>query len=150
SASEAVGGIVMAPLSLRKSLGRVLVTGGAGYIGSHTVMALCEAGWDVVVVDNLSTGSRRLVPASVPLHVGDAGDPAFMTSLLGATRPEAVIHFAGSISVPESVENPLKYYSNNFTNSCRLVESCQNAGVTRFIFSSTAAVYGTPEVLPVP
>lgn len=129
--------------------GRVLVTGGAGYIGSHTVIALLDAGWQVDVVDNLSTGSRRLVPKGVPLHVGDVGNQLFMTELLEKIKPEAVVHFAACISVPESVANPLKYYHNNFVNSCRLVEVCVNAGIERFIFSSTAAVYGMPKQLPV-
>lgn len=129
--------------------GRVLVTGGAGYIGSHTVIALLDAGWQVDVVDNLSTGSRRLVPKGVPLHMGDVGNQLFMTELLEKIKPEAVVHFAACISVPESVANPLKYYNNNFVNSCRLVEVCVSAGIERFIFSSTAAVYGMPKTLPV-
>lgn len=129
--------------------GRVLVTGGAGYIGSHTVIALLDAGWQVDVVDNLSTGSRRLVPKGVPLHVGDVGNQLFVTGLLDKIKPDAVVHFAACISVPESVANPLKYYANNFVNSCRLVEVCVNAGIERFIFSSTAAVYGMPKTLPV-
>lgn len=131
------------------SPGRVLVTGGAGYIGSHTVLALLAEGWDVVVADDLSTGSRRLVPAAAALHVGNVGEPGFMEPLFAALRPDAVIHFAGSISVPESVADPLKYYNNNFGVSCRLVQMCVAAGIHRFIFSSTAAVYGIPEKLPV-
>ncbi len=132
-----------------KKLGRVIVTGGAGYIGSHTVLALKAQGWDVAIADNLSTGSERLVPPGTPLHVGDVGDPFFMAPLLARVRPDAVIHFAGSISVPESVANPLKYYRNNFGVSCELVRMCNDAGVERLIFSSTAAVYGMPEQLPV-
>src|SRR5581483_6865280 len=128
---------------------RVVVTGGAGYIGSHTVLALREQGWDVVVADNLSTGSRALVPKDVPLRVGDVGDTAFMTKLLADARPAAVVHFAASISVPESIANPMKYYLNNFANSCRLVDACLATGVDKLIFSSTAAVYGMPEQLPV-
>src|SRR5262249_12338783 len=95
------------------SPGRVLVTGGAGYIGSHTVLALRAQGWDVAVADNLSTGSRQLVPEDVALHVGDVGDASFTAPLLVAVQPDAVIHFAGSISVPESVADPIKYYQNN-------------------------------------
>lgn len=129
--------------------GCVLVTGGAGYIGSHAVIALREQGWDVVVVDNLSTGSRHLVPHDLPLKVGDVGDLAFMGRVLADVKPDAVMHFAGSISVPESIANPVKYYTNNFANSCRLVEACLKAGVDKLIFSSTAAVYGIPEILPV-
>ena len=132
-----------------RTLGRVLVTGGAGYIGSHTVLALLAQGWQVIVADDLSTGSRRLVPDGVALHVGNVGDPVFMAPLLAANRPDAVIHFAGSISVPESVADPLKYYRNNFGVSCALVQMCVDAGINRFIFSSTAAVYGMPEKLPV-
>jgi UDP-glucose 4-epimerase len=131
------------------SAGRVVVTGGAGYIGSHTVLALRDAGWDVVIVDDLSTGSLHLVPKGVPLRIGNIGNSAFMATVFAETRPDAVIHFAGSISVPESVERPLKYYNNNFANTCRLLEACLAAGVERFIFSSTAAVYGIPEVQPV-
>jgi UDP-glucose 4-epimerase len=129
--------------------GRVLVTGGAGYIGSHTVLALLAQGWEVAIADDLSTGSRRLVPEKATLHVGNVGDVGFMTPLLAAFRPKAVIHFAGSISVPESVANPLKYYHNNFGVTSRLVQMCLEADVTQFIFSSTAAVYGMPERLPV-
>lgn len=131
------------------SAGRVVVTGGAGYIGSHAVLALREAGWDVVIVDDLSTGSLHLVPKGVPLRIGNIGNSAFMATVFAETRPDAVIHFAGSISVPESVERPLKYYNNNFANSCRLVETCLAANIDKFIFSSTAAVYGIPELQPV-
>jgi UDP-glucose 4-epimerase len=129
--------------------GRVLVTGGAGYIGSHAVIALREQGWDVAVVDNLSTGSRHLVPHDVPLKVGDVGDLEFMDQVMADVKPDAVMHFAGSISVPESIADPVKYYTNNFANSCRLVEACRGAGVDKLIFSSTAAVYGIPDTLPV-
>jgi UDP-glucose 4-epimerase len=128
---------------------RVVVTGGAGYIGSNTVLALREQGWDVVVADNLSTGSRTLVPKDVPLRVGDVGDSAFIAKVLADVRPAAVVHFAASISVPESLANPMKYYLNNFANSCRLVDACLATGVDKVIFSSTAAVYGMPERLPV-
>jgi len=125
--------------------GRVLVTGGAGYIGSHTVIALRDAGWEVSVADDLSTGSARLVPGGVPLIIGDVGNREFIRGLLANVRPEAIVHFAGSLSVPESVSNPLKYYTNNFIKSCELVDAAVSAGVNKLIFSSTAAVYGAPE-----
>jgi len=128
---------------------RVLVTGGAGYIGSHTVIALSEAGWDVTVVDDLSTGSDQLVPKDVSLRIGNVGDSRFMAQVLSDVKPSAIIHFAGSLCVPESVEDPLKYYTNNFVNTCRLVEAALAANIDKFIFSSTAAVYGTPETQPV-
>ncbi|MCB2108585.1 MAG: UDP-glucose 4-epimerase GalE, partial [Rhodobacteraceae bacterium] len=124
-------------------------TGGAGYIGSHVCIALLDAGWSVDIIDDLSTGSRRLVQPGARLHVGNTGDRKFTETLMRETNPDAVIHFAASISVPESVADPLKYYTNNFANSCRLVESCVASGVNKFIFSSTAAVYGTPAELPV-
>src|SRR5438552_2059108 len=108
---------------------RVLVTGGAGYIGSHTVLALRGRGCDVAVVDNLTTGSRRLVPDGVALHVGDVGDGALMRHLLAQFKPAAVIHFAGSASVPESVADPMKYYANNFVASLRLIDACVAAQV---------------------
>jgi UDP-glucose 4-epimerase len=135
-------------VSHRKS-NYILVTGGAGYIGSNTVLQLREAGWEVVVADDLSTGNRRLVPNDVSLRVGNVGDPRFIAPLLAEVQPDAVIHFAGSLSVPESMEQPLKYYTNNFANSCQLVQACLDHGVDKFIFSSTAAVYGNPETQPV-
>lgn len=127
---------------------RVLVTGGAGYIGSHTVLRLQALGCDVAVIDNLSVGNRRLVPEGVPLHVCDVGDTA-VAALLADFKPEAVIHFAASTSVPESVVDPLKYYNNNFVASRKLIEACVAADVTRLIFSSTSAVYGIPEKVPI-
>lgn len=127
----------------------VLVTGGAGYIGSHMVLELRDAGESVVVIDNLSTGFRRAVPEDVPLVVGDVGDTDLMVRLLGEWSIEAIIHFAGSIIVPESVSNPLKYYHNNTANSRNLIEAAVQTGVDKFIFSSTAAVYGMPEENPV-
>ena len=127
----------------------VLVTGGAGYIGSHAVLALLEAGRKPVVVDDLSTGRRELVPEGVPLIVGDVGDGALMRRVLAEYRCGAVMHFAGSIVVPESVTDPLSYYRNNTCASRSLIEACVAAGVSRFIFSSTAAVYGEPEAVPV-
>lgn len=129
---------------------RILVTGGAGYIGSHVTIALLAAGWEVAIIDDLSTGSRKLVQPGVTLYVGSTGDRTLTDQVLRAVKPAAVMHFAASISVPESVANPLKYYGNNFVNACRLIESCVAVGVEAFVFSSTAAVYGSPEILPVP
>jgi UDP-glucose 4-epimerase len=136
--------------STEGSKGRVLVTGGAGYIGSHTVLALYEAGWDVTVVDDLSTGSEKLVPKGVALHVANIGDRIFMSNLLARIQPKAIIHFAGSLSVPESVANPLKYYTNNVVNTCNLLSVAVDEGIDKFIFSSTAAVYGIPNGERVP
>ncbi|ARJ66536.1 UDP-glucose 4-epimerase GalE [Magnetospirillum sp. ME-1] len=130
------------------TLSPVLVTGGAGYIGSHVVLALVDAGWPVVVVDNLSTGRRDSVPDGVPLVEGDAGDGDLVRSVLKEHGCVAVLHFAGSIVVPESVTDPLKYYHNNTVVSRSLIESCLAAGVHTLIFSSTAAVYGMPASLP--
>jgi UDP-glucose 4-epimerase len=127
----------------------ILVTGGAGYIGSHMVHALVDAGERVVVLDNLSTGFRAALPEGVPLVVGDTGDEALLASLLKAHRIEAIIHFAASIVVPDSVRDPLGYYRNNTANSRTLLAAAVGAGVKHFIFSSTAAVYGNPAQVPV-
>lgn len=127
----------------------VLVTGGAGYIGSHMVHALADAGEPVVVLDNLSTGFRFALPSSVPLFVGDVGDQDMVASIIGEHRVDAIIHFAGSIVVPDSLRDPLGYYRNNTVNTRALIESAVKGGVKHFIFSSTAAVYGNPAVLPV-
>lgn len=127
----------------------ILVTGGAGYIGSHMVLELRDAGEPVVVIDNLSTGFRWAVPDDVPLVVGDVGDTRLVTRLIKDWNVEAIIHFAGSIIVPESVSDPLKYYQNNTANSRNLIEAAVRTGVGTFIFSSTAAVYGMPEENPV-
>lgn len=127
----------------------VLVTGGAGYIGSHAVLALKDRGWSVVVVDNLSTGFRFSLPDDVPLIEADIGDQATVEAAMRAHEVKAVMHFAGSIIVPESVDNPLKYYHNNTVNSRALIESAVRCGVPHFIFSSTAATYGMPEVSPI-
>jgi UDP-glucose 4-epimerase len=127
----------------------VLVTGGAGYIGSHATLALREAGFDVVVVDNLSTGVREAVPSDVPLTIGDVGDTALTAKVIRDHKVDAIMHFAGSIVVPESVSDPLKYYRNNTANSRNLIQSAVENGVKSFIFSSTAAVYGMPEKVPV-
>jgi UDP-glucose 4-epimerase len=127
----------------------VLVTGGAGYIGSHAVLALQDAGWPVAVIDNLTTGFRFAVPEGVALYEGDIEDADLLARIFAEQGTRAVMHFAGSIVVPESVENPLKYYRNNTAKSRALIEAAVAAGVPHFIFSSTAATYGIPEVSPV-
>ena len=127
----------------------ILVTGGAGYIGSHTVHSLVDAGASVVVIDNLSTGFVRSLPPDVPLIIGDVGDVDLLAAIIPEHHVDAIIHFAGSIVVPESVTHPLRYYDNNTSNSRTLIEAAVNAGVKYFIFSSTAAVYGNPEKLPI-
>ncbi|MEM6461301.1 MAG: UDP-glucose 4-epimerase GalE [Pseudomonadota bacterium] len=123
----------------------ILVTGGAGYIGSHMVWRLLDAGETVIVVDRLSTGFDWAVPAEAKLFVCDIGDQERVVGLMRDHAVSAVFHFAGSIIVPESVSNPLAYYLNNTVNSRALLEACVDANVSHFIFSSTAAVYGTPE-----
>jgi len=127
----------------------ILVTGGAGYIGSHTVLALRDAGRPVVVVDDFSTGREELVPPDVPVARGDVGDTAFIAQVLDHYRIDAVLHFAGSINVSESVSAPLDYYRNNTSASRTLIEACVTAGVGRFVFSSSAAVYGVLDTVPV-
>ncbi len=127
----------------------ILVTGGAGYIGSHAVLALRDKGWPVVVVDNLSTGFRWAVPEDVPFVEADIGDASAMDALLSAHNIGAIVHFAGSIIVPESVEQPLKYYKNNTANTRTLLECAVNGGVSHFLFSSTAATYGIPQSVPI-
>jgi UDP-glucose 4-epimerase len=127
----------------------VLVTGGAGYIGSHTVHALADAGERVVVLDNLSTGFASALPRPMLPIVGDVGDQALVASLIEEYGVEAVIHFAGSTIVPDSLKDPLGYYRNNTANSRALIEAAVKGGVRHFIFSSTAAVYGNPAHVPV-
>ena len=127
----------------------VLVTGGAGYIGSHAVLALRDAGWPVVVIDNLVTGFRWAVPQDVSFVEGDVGDAKAVSAAIADYQIGAIMHFAGSVVVPESVENPLKYYRNNTANSRTLIECAVTGGVRHFIFSSTAATYGIPESVPV-
>lgn len=127
----------------------VLVTGGAGYIGSHTALALTQAGYDVIVYDNLSTGRAEAVLPPARLVVGDLAETTKLASLMQEARFTAVLHFAGSIIVPESVENPIKYYKNNTTNTTALVELALRHRIPHFIFSSTAAVYGVPGTVPV-
>ena len=127
----------------------VLVTGGAGYIGSHAVLALQDAGWPVVVIDSLLTGFRFAVPAGVPFYQGDIEDGALLARIFAEQGIGAIMHFAGSVVVPESVSNPLKYYHNNTAKTRALIAAAVAAGVPHFIFSSTAATYGVPEVSPV-
>jgi UDP-glucose 4-epimerase len=127
----------------------ILVTGGAGYIGSHMVHALVDAGESVVALDNLATGFDWAVAEGVPLVVGDTGDQPLVASLIAEHKIEAIIHFAASTVVPESVAEPLAYYRNNTVNSRALIETAIKGGVRHFIFSSTAAVYGNPERMPV-
>jgi UDP-glucose 4-epimerase len=127
----------------------VLVTGGAGYIGSQTVLELIDAGETVVILDNLSTGFEAAVPPAAKLVVGDVGDPTLLASVMADHEIDAIIHFAGSVVVPESVANPLGYYDNNTCRTRVLIEAAVKSGVPHFIFSSTAAVYGAAGLEPV-
>jgi UDP-glucose 4-epimerase len=127
----------------------VLVTGGAGYIGSHMVLALVEAGEDAVVIDNLSTGFSSFIPDGVPLFIGDAGDENLVEGVIANHGVDSIIHFAGSVVVPDSMRDPLGYYRNNTMTTRSLLNAAIKGGVRRFIFSSTAAVYGNPESVPV-
>ncbi|MEO8419785.1 MAG: UDP-glucose 4-epimerase GalE [Hyphomicrobium sp.] len=127
----------------------ILVTGGAGYIGSHMVIELLDSGESVVVLDNLSTGFRWAVPANATLVVGDIGDQELVRSIVRKHGVKSIIHFAGSIVVPESVVDPLGYYHNNTVKSRALMEVAVEMGIENFIFSSTAAVYGMPKEIPV-
>ena len=127
----------------------VLVTGGAGYIGSHTVRALVDAGTNVVVIDNLSTGFSHFLPEGVPLFIGDAADESLVTGVISQHNVGAIIHFAGSVVVPDSMRDPLAYYRNNTMTTRNLLNAAVKCNVNRFIFSSTAAVYGNPEAMPV-
>ncbi|MFO7818501.1 MAG: UDP-glucose 4-epimerase GalE [Thermodesulfobacteriota bacterium] len=128
---------------------KILVTGGAGYIGSHTVLALNNAGYKVLVYDNLSTGSREAVLPPARLETGDLRDEEKLNRIMRREKFDAVIHFAASIVVPESVSHPLKYYLNNTSNTMVLVNLAQKNRIPNFVFSSTAAVYGMPEHIPV-
>jgi UDP-glucose 4-epimerase len=128
----------------------VLVTGGAGYIGSHMVLALLDADEEVVVLDNLSTGFDWALPPEAALVVGDMGDQDLVLDTIARHKVEAIAHFAAKIVVPDSVADPLGYYLNNTVKSRALIESAVKGGVKNFIFSSTAAVYGEPAVVPVP
>lgn len=127
---------------------KVLVTGGAGYIGSHIVKALGQKGYDILVYDNLSYGHEWAVLHGRLLK-GDLADKEFLRSVFRSEKPDAVIHMAALIVVDESVREPLRYYRNNFANALNLIETCLEHEVKRLIFSSTAAVYGIPEKVPV-
>src|ERR1700681_3209275 len=127
----------------------VLVTGGAGYIGSHMVLELADSGERVVVLDDLSTGFDWAVPDGIPLIVGDTGDATLVAGVIDEYGIDAIIHFAASVVVPDSVADPLSYYRNNTVNSRALIETAIKTGVRRFIFSSTAAVYGDPLRSPI-
>jgi len=124
----------------------ILVTGGAGYIGSHAVLRLIDQGERVVVLDNLSTGNRALVAPAARFIQGDFGDFGLVSEIMAREQVDGVMHFAGSIVVPESVSNPLAYYENNTSKTRTLLQACVNAKVRAFIFSSTAAVYGAPAI----
>ena len=127
----------------------VLVTGGAGYIGSHAMLALKDAGWSVSVIDNLSNGVREAVPDGVPFYEGSIADAELVKRIFAEQGIRAIMHFAGSIVVPESVEKPLFYYWNNTIATHALVSAAVEAGIEHILFSSTAAVYGAPETMPV-
>ena len=127
----------------------VLVTGGAGYIGSHAVLALRDAGWHVAVVDDLSNGSRSVVPDDVPFYQGSIAERVLVDSIIDERGIGAIMHFAGSIVVPESVERPLEYFANNTLASHQLIDAAVDAGVKHILFSSTAAVYGAPDEVPI-
>ena len=127
----------------------VLVTGGAGYIGSHMVHDLVEAGELVTVLDNLSTGFRFLIPASVHFVAGSTGDRALVGEIIARQNVTAIVHFAASTVVPDSIADPLGYYSNNTMNTCALLDTAIKAGARQLIFSSTAAVYGTTDATSV-
>jgi len=133
----------------RAVMTRILVTGGAGYIGSHVALALKDSGHAVVVLDNLSTGNRRVVPSDVVLIEGDVGDSQLMDRIIADHRIDAVMHFAGSLRISESMRKPLEYYRNNTVASRTLIDSCIRGGVRHFVFSSTAAVYGIPTTVPI-
>jgi UDP-glucose 4-epimerase len=128
----------------------VLVTGGAGYIGSHMVLELADAGEKVVVLDDLSTGFRQTIPSEAALVVGDMGDQSLISRVIEEHGVDAIAHFAAKIVVPESVTDPLGYYLNNTAKSRALIETAVGSGVRNIIFSSTAAVYGEPDVNPIP
>lgn len=127
---------------------KILVTGGAGYIGSHVVKALGEKGYDVLTYDNLSYGHAEAVLYG-SLATGDLSDTGRLREILAGFMPDAVMHFAAFVVVPESVREPLRYYTNNFCNTLNLLQVCREYGMNRFIFSSTAAVYGIPDKIPV-
>ncbi|MGI8706048.1 MAG: UDP-glucose 4-epimerase GalE [Sphingomicrobium sp.] len=127
----------------------VLVTGGAGYIGSHAVLALADAGWPVAVIDDLSSGTRAVVPDDVPFYEGSIADRGLVERIFAEQEIGAIMHFAGSIVVPESVEKPLDYYLNNTVATHSLITAAVASDVSHILFSSTAAVYGLPERVPI-
>lgn len=145
---EAMSGEKIKKAGSCAKLSRIFITGGAGYIGSHVVKTLGEAGHELLVYDNLSTGHERAV-LSGRLVKGDLADTPLLSDVLSAFRPDAVIHFAASIQVEESVREPLNYYRNNVVNTVNLLEAMIRHGIRNFIYSSTAAVYGIPETIPV-
>ena len=122
----------------------VLVSGGAGYIGSHMVLELLDRGEKVVVLDNLSTGFSQFLPEGVPLFIGDAADENLVEGVIAAHNVSSIIHFAGSVVVPDSMRDPLGYYRNNTMTTRNLLNAAVKCNISRFIFSSTAAVYGNP------
>ena len=132
----------------RKPGATVLVTGGAGYIGSHVVWALHDRGDTVIVLDNLSTGTTQFLPPAVPVVRGDVGDRPLVSSVLNGYKPDAVMHLAAKVVAPESVADPLGYYHNNVCKSRQLLDTCLSAGVTQVLFSSSALVYGDPAMVP--
>src|SRR5437660_5506623 len=121
----------------------VLITGGAGYIGGHAVLAFLDRGEIPVVLDDLSTGSRSAIPSEVPSIFGDVGDTSLLLQIIEAHKIDAILHFAGKIVVPESIADPLAYYLNNTVKTRALLEAAKGK-VRYFVFSSTAAVYGNP------
>jgi len=127
----------------------VLVTGGAGYIGSHAVLALKDGGWPVAVIDDLSNGTREVVPGDVPFYEGSIADRSLVGRIFVEQGTAAIMHFAGSIVVPESVEKPLLYYRNNTVGTHSLISAAVEAGVRHILFSSTAATYGAPARIPI-
>src|SRR4051794_17749712 len=130
-------------------MSRVLVSGGAGYIGSHAVRKLLESGHEVVVVDNLSHGFKEAVDSRAVFQQASVQDSETIKSLIERHQIDSVLHFAAYIEVGESVSDPFKYYENNFSHAINFIRSCVRAGVRRFVFSSTAAVYGQPEYTPI-
>jgi UDP-glucose 4-epimerase len=128
---------------------RILVTGGAGYIGSVVVKHLLERGYDPIIFDNLSHGHRAALPGSARLIVGDIADRAMLERIFAEFQPQAVMHFAAFIEAGESMQRPEKYFRNNTANALTLLETVLAHGVQRFVFSSTAALYGTPEKTPI-
>ena len=128
---------------------RILVTGGAGYIGSVVVEQLLERGYQPIVFDDLSHGHRRALPARAGLIVGDIADQTLVQQVFSDVRPQAVMHFAAFIEAGESMQRPEKYFRNNTANALTLLETTLAHGVERFVFSSTAALYGTPEKTPI-